>query len=766
MVGMKNRGVQATRQVASHVAIETQADREFVMIPLNEFSFRDWHDISLALREIADFGEKEYAPGEAGGTRMLRDVAKVKGWTTPEDHVLVALDTNREPGEKIAAENGLQVNLYSELPMTMPTVVNKQLLQAAQERATNYIIALTDKPALVLMETLAERDSGMVSATNIVDKTVVVQPGQNESDDESIEQPTVLERTHESGPSPIFDHRRDDQRREAAGQGPPVERQPREQRERHDPQSFDLTSHLDQLELDNALMLSRIQQLEHKNAQLVEEKSQYLEAEHRLQETWSQHAKLQNKGVKVASSDTRVPTLGRHQSTRIAAPTRLPQSPTTLEQGRLPVPQLPTITEEAYDEHTPDVYREHREVPTVESEHQRSTSGRETPLVYLGNQQIQAPERVPRPRRAVTIAPEVTSVPSAEGVNSLNVTAAYKEGRPRLFEPKHFGLQKWKPDSCDISTHLDIVAQCIAEARALGATESNLIRLLMRTLPEDFQFLTQVISKDKQLKYEDFALEVTETISSRPQEQISTFFSCTRKKGEYLLSYFYRLITLYKSSNCLKGDTWTSDSSHVMSILHKINEALYADVKHELARRMEKDIESGTLTIDKLKKHVAEIAKMAVMKQHLASETPRITAIAENNNIGTAPTFERGRSAPTGHSGPGAKESEKRGPFRPEGSGPKRACWHCNEEGHFRADCDKYKSALASQNGKNRGFSRTGNNWRSDRQRHGFSGQKFGPRENNARGYNRFQNNGNQSYGRKNFNRSYGTPSSGKTAEK
>ena len=113
----------------------------------------------------------------------------------------------------------------------------------------------------------------------------------------------------------------------------------------------------------------------------------------------------------------------------------------------------------------------------------------------------------------------------------------------------------------DINTHLDIVAKCVGEARSMGATEANLIRLLMRTMPDDYKFLNEFITCERRASYETFAMEVARVLSERAPVQMATFLSASRKPGEHLLSYFYRIATLYKSSNGLMGNSWQDDQT-------------------------------------------------------------------------------------------------------------------------------------------------------------------------------------------------------------
>ena len=184
----------------------------------------------------------------------------------------------------------------------------------------------------------------------------------------------------------------------------------------------------------------------------------------------------------------------------------------------------------------------------------------------------------------------------------------------------------------DINTHLDIVAKCVDEARSMGATETNLIRLLIRTMPEDYQFLNEFITSKKRNNYETFAAEVSRVLSERALVQMTTFLSASKKPGEHILAYFYRIATLYRSSNRLDKNTWNNDSTHVLPVWAKMNEALSADKRGELMRRLEqKRSEKGQLTMNVFKKQIVEISKLGWSGQLRLSTDQSITALEELN---------------------------------------------------------------------------------------------------------------------------------------
>ena len=260
--------------------------------------------------------------------------------------------------------------------------------------------------------------------------------------------------------------------------------------------------------------------------------------------------------------------------------------------------------------------------------------------------------------------------------------------RVRIFQPKDFGLTQWKPTEMDITTHLDIVAKCVEEARSLGATEANLVRLLMRTMPENYKFLSEFIGPEKRTNYETFAAEVTRVLSERAPVQMASFLQANRKAGEHLLSYFYRIATLYKSSNGLTGNKWQEDSTHVIALLAKIYDCLYEDARAELTRRLEPHIEQNTLTIDKLKGHLVEVSKLGSMKKRIAGEKISITALETGNGkvVNDDSHYKNNRDEKNNTDDQDRNEEDRR---------PK--CWFCDKPGHFRADCMLWRKSIGQR---------------------------------------------------------------------
>ena len=205
--------------------------------------------------------------------------------------------------------------------------------------------------------------------------------------------------------------------------------------------------------------------------------------------------------------------------------------------------------------------------------------------------------------------------------------ATTRRHRPLLLQPKHFGLQTWNPDLCDIYEHLDRVQACIPEARTMGATEANLIRLLKGTLPDEYQYLDQLVSKSSLSKYEDYAKEVAAALGTRQEQKMAEFFAASKRSGENVLAFFARLLALYQSSNSFEDDSWKSKHSHGTALYAKVNASLNPEARNELRRMVQPDMIQKTLSVTALKKFIINIHRLRLDGRHSYADNRHIMMI-------------------------------------------------------------------------------------------------------------------------------------------
>ena len=265
-------------------------------------------------------------------------------------------------------------------------------------------------------------------------------------------------------------------------------------------------------------------------------------------------------------------------------------------------------------------------------------------------------------------APQILTV--GEGSKSTDSKETYH--KTLIFKPSSFGLSQWNPNTQDISSYIDRVLKACSEAKEVGAKETQLIRLIMRTLPDQYEFVESFIEESKKNKHEEFAKEVVRILGAKTQRQMHNFITAQRKTGESLLSYFARIVMLYRSSNNLPDD-WETKQCHTGAIYSKIYEACYDSQRTELMRLADQDLEKGTLEIKKLREILINVSKLADDK--FRSE------VASEINVVEGPKAEKSK--------PSQNQSKR------------VTCWFCKKRGHVKRECYAYKKVLLGE-GKNR----------------------------------------------------------------
>ena len=239
--------------------------------------------------------------------------------------------------------------------------------------------------------------------------------------------------------------------------------------------------------------------------------------------------------------------------------------------------------------------------------------------------------------------------------------------RAYIYKPSTFGLTVWNPVTTDIGSYMQRVVKACSEAKDLGAKEPQLIRLIMRTLPDEYEFVEAFVETDSKNDHEKFAKEVVRILGAKTQRKMHDFITSQRKAGESILSYFARIVMLYKSSNNITDSAWEKSQAHTSAVYTKIYDACYQNQKAELIRLADHDLEKGTLDISKLKEILINVSKLG--NEQINAETIKEVNVVEES--------------------------------KPKAVNKKIICWFCNKSGHVKRQCFKWKKLQVSE-GKNR----------------------------------------------------------------
>ena len=218
---------------------------------------------------------------------------------------------------------------------------------------------------------------------------------------------------------------------------------------------------------------------------------------------------------------------------------------------------------------------------------------------------------------------------------------------------------------------MESVDRAAMEARELGASDNQLIRLLMRSLPDKYNFMEYFVSEDKRSTYETFREELYKVLGNKIQNQMSSFITSQRRPGEHVLLFFFRIIMLYKSANNLKGDGWQNDPAHTCSVYSKLHDSLYPEGRAELIRRVDADLENNKLTITKLKKELTEVSKMSERK--ISAETMKSVNALKETEEKTETVAKDLKHEESNSTKTGLRQMPK--------------CWNCARPGHYRSEC-------------------------------------------------------------------------------
>ena len=650
--------------VGDHETVLATGLYVFALINHTDLSVEDWDQIKYILRASVTLPENyiDDQSQDYDHAELLQDAAYSLGWISPREHIMVALRKDiraREAYQDSSDEARSRLNLLNNAPILVPSVVNEQLRIANIEKAANFIFN-NDGKIMVFIESAVKEpdpsverifepdfldDSDPVRHETINSKRSIEHDDLsfNDDTDTTIRLMDAVDDQKESESLPKNDTQK----------GLDLELWLSKQLN----ERFEAAVQIPGKTEDNVRSLSNSESSQRNNIKFYRGRDQGCQQQYDQRIT-SQKDDLakQSRLLVERQNVAKIRRLEKENSIKLSIIQDLLQERINLKANRENVQvtlnslfdrQLKLENEQA----SMLQYMQTENNKTLKAGQSKYSPGTRTShATSTPRNQYTKPRTPDLPLKFRSDFTKTQMVPNTPNLKLEQQFNNSQSRSPIILKPKQFGLSEWKPELMDINMHLSKVNQAVWEARELGATESQLIRFLMRTIPETYSYLEHFIPADCQSTYEKFSSELVKTLSDRVQTQMKNFIEAQREPGEEVLRYFFRLLILYKSSNRLDGDQWMSDRCHTIAIYSKIFESLPWEVKPELTRRIEDELENNTLTIEKLKTKVTTVGKLAqrYIKKETNSLRNEINAMAtsedeeEDNEPATMTNAESG----------------------------------------------------------------------------------------------------------------------------
>ena len=299
--------------------------------------------------------------------------------------------------------------------------------------------------------------------------------------------------------------------------------------------------------------------------------------------------------------------------------------------------------------------------------------------------------------------------------NKQNLQTIEAKGRAIVCTPSRFGLTTYNPDLISIEVHKIRVDKACAEAKAIGASDQQCIRLFMRSLGTDFEYAEALVPQSMKDNYSSFTNEVVKILGDKRRSLLHHFLQESRKPGEQLLPYYGRLLNLYSSAHGFVDDNWKTESAHCSAIYVKLLNAMYPDQRTEITRQTEELFEKNELKLPALQKILIDVSKNC--RNKISSET-----------LQTIQAIEEGGRKNENYRPAGMRDNRwnrQNNETRPKNILRNVVCYNFNKPGHMRAQCWSRGGAVARfgnkretktrgrQPWKNNAEARNTDNWRN-----------------------------------------------------
>lgn len=256
-----------------------------------------------------------------------------------------------------------------------------------------------------------------------------------------------------------------------------------------------------------------------------------------------------------------------------------------------------------------------------------------------------------------------------------------------------FGIKMWTEEN-SLLDHMAQVAIGLEVAAESGHTSLSVQTSLIY---QRCQWTRSYIKEETTLQ--GIIRKIVTLLEGGKELQLHAFMKIQRRRNEPLLEFFTKIRRIYGFSVGKEEKDLAKDSAAVSFMVQKMMEAMDESTSHEFTKRIEGDLEDGTLTFNKIADPIIRITRLS-MKDNLSTgimaqvKAKQVDKCGKCNRTGHSTVncwkdIVCPKCHIQGHPGERCRQFPTEGQQREVVTEGRRAprCFMCKERGHLKANC-------------------------------------------------------------------------------